>query len=395
MHFAVPRAAPSVAEVRSTGRALTGRANGTPAVARCRTRAAEAGAPTAAVQSALSSQDAPTCAPRQSSRRIHVSPLLACPALLLADAVCWVLGDMRSTRCNRRAVLGSFNAVPVAARGPLVQGIAAGNCGATASVSTTATGFHLGHHGQADVALPWTRATAQLAARWLLLRGHIAGASARHCTAMSPLLGLPAHLVASVGARAPGITRIQCSGWLVRSRLHPTFWLGGGRLSAHAAPRTSCASASARASSMKSSGGGGGGGTGRSKLSLASGEGAARAEGASRRMHKLEEAVGAAGIALRSNFAVAPTASCGARAGGSKVGVVEFGAFAIFASTPTLEATAAVHLRPTRLGDVGVPDVSLASGYARTSTPSATLGSFAIGGGWIGVSDVSSVPASA
>ncbi len=98
-------------------------------------------------------------------------------------------------------------------------------------------------------------------------------------------------------------------------------------------------------------------------------------------MHKLEEAVGAAGFVLRSAFAVAPTASCGARAGGGKVGVVEFGAFAIFATTPTLEATAAVHLRPMRHGDVGVPDVVLASGSARTSTSSATLARMAIGGG--------------
>jgi hypothetical protein len=267
MHFAVPRAAPSVAAVRSTGRASTGRADGTPAVARCRTRAAEAGAPTAAVQSALSSPDAPACAPRPSSRRIHVFPLLARPALRLADAVCWVLGDMRSTRCVRRAVLGSFIAFPIVARGPVVLGAAAGISGGTASMSITAFGFHLGHLGQADVALPWTRTTAQLAARWHLLRGHLAGASARYCTAMSPLLGLPADLVASVGARALGMTQIQRSGWLMRGRIHQTLWLCGGRLSAHVAARVTCVPASARASSIQSSGAGGGG-TGRNHFTL-------------------------------------------------------------------------------------------------------------------------------
>ncbi len=110
-------------------------------------------------------------------------------------------------------------------------------------------------------------------------------------------------------------------------------------------------------------------------------------------MHELEEAVGAAGTLLFSAFAVAPTASRGARAGGSKVGVVDFGFLATFASTPTLEATAAVHLCPTRPGVVGVPDAVLDSTFARTSTTPAALGRTAIGTGWVGASDVFLVPA--
>ncbi len=378
--IAVMRAGSSVTVVRSTRRGSGGRAVEATTVGRCRTRAAEEGAPTAAVQSAPTCPDAPACAPRPSSRRILVFPLLACPALLLADAVCWVLGDMRSTLCDRRAVLGSFNAFLVAVCGPLVLGFAAGICGGTALVTITAIGFHLGLHGQADAALPWTRATAQLAAHRLVLGGQIAGSSARNCTAISPPLGMLASVVAFVEARAPGLAQIQCSGLLMWSRYPQTLWTGGGRLSAHVATRGSCVFASARASSLQYSGGEGGGGTRRSLFTMAR-EGAGGVEDAKRRMRKLEEAVGAAGFVLLSAFAVAPTASCGARAGGSKVGVVEFGAFAIFATTPTLEATAAVHLRPMRHGDVGVPDVVLASGYARTSTPSATLGLMAIGGG--------------
>ncbi len=153
--IAVPRAGLSMAAtVPSASQAFAALADGAQSVGRCRTRTAEAGAPTAAVQTALSSQDAQACAPRPSSRRIHVFPPLARPALLLADAVCWVLGDMRSTRCARRAVLGSFTAVLAAVCGPLAAVGAAGICGATASVTDTASGFHLGHCGQADVALP-------------------------------------------------------------------------------------------------------------------------------------------------------------------------------------------------------------------------------------------------
>jgi hypothetical protein len=153
--IAVPRAGLSVAAtVLCASRAVAARADGTPSGGRCRMTAAKAGAPTAAVQTALSSPDAQACAPRPSSRRIHVFPPLARPALLLADAVCWVLGDMRSTRCARRAVLGSFIAVLAAVCGPLALGGATGTCGATASMTVTASGYHLGHYGQADVALP-------------------------------------------------------------------------------------------------------------------------------------------------------------------------------------------------------------------------------------------------
>ncbi len=195
-----------------------------PSVGSCRTGSAVASAPTTAVPTALSRQDAQVCAPRPSSRRIHVFPPPARPALLLADAVCWVLEDMRSTRCARRAVLGSFSAVLAAACGPLVLVAAVGTYGAPASVIVTATGFHLGHHGQADVALPCSRAAAQPAARWRQVRGHDVGASASTCTATSPVVGLHADVVASVGWRAHGLSQVPRGGLLMEGRTHPTHW---------------------------------------------------------------------------------------------------------------------------------------------------------------------------
>ncbi len=101
----------------------------------------------------------------------------------------------------------------------------------------------------------------------------------------------------------------------------------------------------------------------------------------------MEETVGAADIVSRAASAAASTVSNGARSGGGKVGVVELGLFSVSATTRTLEVTALVHMRPMRLGGVGVPDVATAPSFARTSTPSAPLGLAAIGEGGVDASD--------
>ncbi len=164
---AVPqRGTVPIAAACSAHRHLAAGAARAPSVGRCRTGTAAASAPTSAVQTAPSSQDARFRAPRPSSRRVHVVPPLARPVLLLADAGCWVLGDMRSTRCDRRAVLGSFSAVLAAACGRWFQVAAAGTYGAPALMVVTATGFHLGLYGQADAALSCSRAAAMLAVPW-------------------------------------------------------------------------------------------------------------------------------------------------------------------------------------------------------------------------------------
>ncbi len=166
MGRAVTRAAPSVIVVRGTRQGPGGRAVSAQIVGKRRTRAAEARAPTAAAASAFIRPDAQARAPRPILRRILVVLLLARLVLVLADAVCWVLWeDMRSTRCDRSGVLGSFTAFLVAALGLVVLVFVAGMIGGTVLMTTTAIVFPLGPQGQADGAPPRTRATAQLAAR--------------------------------------------------------------------------------------------------------------------------------------------------------------------------------------------------------------------------------------
>ncbi len=121
------------------------RDHGMRTMGRSRMSSAEDGAAVEAMPTALPSQDAQSCAPRPRPHRINVCPPFASPALRLADAVCWGLEVLRSTRCARRAVLGSFIAVHGAWCGPLAWGAATGTYGATVMLDITAYGFHHGH----------------------------------------------------------------------------------------------------------------------------------------------------------------------------------------------------------------------------------------------------------
>ncbi len=215
------------------------------------------------------------------------------------------------------------------------------------------------------------------------------GASAIDCTAASTITGVHEDLIASVGVRALCTTLFPTCGGLLGSRFHPRTWCGGVRLSAPVAPRANCYSASAQASSNQVAGGSGGGATRRmGGCTLTRRGSAASGMEATRSVQEQDETVGAAGTALLSTFAAAPTDSKGARTGGDKVGVVDPGLLADFASTPTLVMLAAVRMSPTRPGVVGVPDAFLGTISARTSTTQATMGRTAIGKERIGASDV-------
>ncbi len=71
---------------------------------------------------------------------------------------------MRSTRCDRSAVLGSFTALLVLALMPAILVFVSEMFAGTVSMYSTARAFPLGPQGQADGAPPQARAAAQLAA---------------------------------------------------------------------------------------------------------------------------------------------------------------------------------------------------------------------------------------
>ncbi len=147
--------------------------------------------------------DAPLRAPRILLHRILVVLCLARPTLELADAACWVLGDVtRSARCVRSVALGSFLTAAIVVRGPAVVSFVARVLGGVILVSFTASLIPLGPHGQAGGASPQARAAARLVVLQPAVADRCTSTSAFNCAATLSMAGSSAGGLAVGEARA-------------------------------------------------------------------------------------------------------------------------------------------------------------------------------------------------